>query len=79
MPRDRFNGKKKGNWKSDLLCGTWNVRTLYKPGETLDLVTEVEKYKMKCVALQEVRWEDTGTTKVSQTTVLMGSVNALTN
>lgn len=38
----------------------------------MDLVTEVEKYKMKCVALQEIRWEDTGTTKVSQTTIFNG-------
>jgi len=38
----------------------------------LDLVTEVEKYKMKCVALQEIRWEDNGTTKVSQTTIFNG-------
>jgi len=27
---------------------------------------------MKCVALQEIKWEDTGTTKVSQTTVFNG-------
>ncbi|CAI6370121.1 unnamed protein product [Macrosiphum euphorbiae] len=46
--------------------------SLYKPGATLDLVTEIEKYKMKCVALQEIRWEDAGTTKVSQTTIFNG-------
>lgn len=27
----------------------------------MDLVKEVEKYKMKCAALQEIRWEDAGT------------------
>lgn len=47
---------------------TWNIRTLYKPGEATDLVMEVEKYKMKCVALQEMKWDDYGTTKVSKTT-----------
>jgi len=71
-PRDRFDGNKKGNWKSELLYGTWNVRSLYKPRATLDLVTKVEKNKIKCVALQEIRWEDTGTTKVSQTTIFNG-------
>lgn len=55
-----------------MFCGTWNVRTLYKPGAALDLVRELEKYKMKCVTLQEVRWEDVGTTKISQTTIFNG-------
>jgi hypothetical protein len=54
-----------GNWKSELLCGTWNVRTLYKEGATVNLAREVEKYRMKCVALQEVRWQDAGITKLS--------------
>lgn len=55
-----------------MFCGTWNVRTLYKPGAALDLVRKLEKYKMKCLALQEVRWEDFGTTKISQTTIFNG-------
>jgi hypothetical protein len=44
---------------------------LYKEGTTVNLVREVEKYKMKCGALQ-VRWQDAGTTKVSQTTIFNG-------
>jgi len=45
---------------------------LYKKGATVNLVREVERYKMKCVALQEVRWQDAGTTKLSQTTIFNG-------
>jgi len=36
------------------------------------MVKELEKYGMKCVALQEIRWEDAGTTKMSQTTIFNG-------
>jgi hypothetical protein len=35
----------------------------------LDLVREMEKYKMKCVALHLVIWEDVGITKIYQTTI----------
>jgi len=45
---------------------------LYKEGATVNLVREVEKYKMKCVALQEVRWQDAGITMVPQTTIFNG-------
>ncbi|VVC36852.1 Endonuclease/exonuclease/phosphatase [Cinara cedri] len=45
-PRDRLFGKKTGNWKSDLFCGTWNLQTLFKQGAA-------EKYKIRCIALQE--------------------------
>jgi len=45
---------------------------LYKEGTTVNLARDVEKYKMKCVTLQEVRWQDFGMTKVSQTTIFNG-------
>jgi len=65
-------GKKTGNWISELKGGTWNIRTLYKPGATVELVGKIERYRMKCVALQEMRLEDAGTTKISQTTIING-------
>lgn len=46
----RLNGKKTGNWKSDLKFGTWNMRTLYKAGVMKELVEEVERYIIKCLA-----------------------------
>lgn len=38
----------------------------------MELVGEIEKYRMKCVALQEVRLEDAATTKKLQTTIING-------
>ena len=41
--------------------GTWNVRSLYRAG-ALGLVTsEIDKYRMDLVGVQEVRWEGSGT------------------
>jgi hypothetical protein len=54
----------------DLFFGTWNLRTLFKQGAALNLVRVVEKYKIRCIALQEVRWEDAGSSKISQTTII---------
>lgn len=56
----------------DFVIGTWNVRTLYKSEVATNLVKGVEKYEMKFVALQEVRWDDSETTKISITTFLSG-------
>jgi hypothetical protein len=36
------------------------------------MAKELEKYGINCVALQEIRWEDAGTTKMFQTTIFNG-------
>ena len=44
----------------DMRFGTWNVRSLYRAG-VLGLVTsEIYKYRMDLVGVQEVRWEGSG-------------------
>ena len=69
LPRDRVFGKSTGKRKKDLLFGTWNVRTLYKSGAVHNIVNEVEKYKIKLTALQEIRWTNTGTININETTI----------
>ena len=32
--------------------GTWHVRTLYKPGATRDLISQIQNYKMDILAVQ---------------------------
>ncbi|PSN34712.1 hypothetical protein C0J52_21184 [Blattella germanica] len=34
---------------------TWNIRTLYKVGAQLSVISEIEKYKMSVTAIQETR------------------------
>lgn len=72
MPRDRVFGKSTGKRKKNLLFGTWNVHTLYKSGAVHNIVNEVEKYKVKLTALQEIRWTNTGTININETTIFYG-------
>jgi hypothetical protein len=66
---------KTGNQKNSLLFGTWNVRILFKPGAAQNIVKKIKKYKLKIVALQEIRWDDTGTIDIQETTILYGKSN----
>ncbi|XP_029344207.1 uncharacterized protein LOC115033855 [Acyrthosiphon pisum] len=61
------------NWKSALRFGTWNVRTLFKPGAVGTVVKEIERYKLGVVALQEMRWQDTGSMQISNITLFFGA------
>lgn len=45
---------------SDLTIGTWNVRFLYRPGTLTTTISCLEQYKLDITAIQEVRWEDSG-------------------
>ena len=40
--------------------GIWNVRGLYRAGTVALLTSEIEKYTMGLVGVQEVRWEGSG-------------------
>jgi len=62
-----------GKRKKDLSFGTWNVRQLFKSGAVHNIVNEVEKYKFKLTALQEIRWSNTGTININETTIFYGS------
>lgn len=64
-----------GNRKNGLLFGTWNVRTLFKSGAAQNIIKEIERYKSEIVALQEIRWDDTGTLVIQETTILYGKCN----
>jgi hypothetical protein len=42
----------------EIRFGIWNVRSLYRAGSLKTVVTELAKYKLDLVAVQEVRWDD---------------------
>lgn len=48
------------NRTNELNFATWNVRTLYRPGALEELKEQATKYKIDLIALQEVRWPNTG-------------------
>ena len=58
--------------KMDMRFGTWNVRNLYRAG-ALGLVTsEIEKYRMDLVGVQEVTWEGSVTLESGNYTLFYG-------
>jgi len=63
---------KTGKRKKELSFGTWNVRTPFKSGAVHNIVNEVEKYKVKLTSLQEIRWANTGTMNINETTIFYG-------
>jgi len=40
-----------------LIFCTWDVRTLYKPGALLSLLSQLKDYKLAITAVQETRWQ----------------------
>lgn len=48
---------------------------MFQPGAALSVVREVEKYKVRIVALQEIRWNDEGTIDINDTTIMYGKCN----
>jgi len=53
----------------ELRIGTWNIRTLYKPGALKIITEEVEKYKIPLVAVQEIRWTGEGNIRSNNSTI----------
>ncbi|CAG2187778.1 unnamed protein product [Mytilus edulis] len=42
--------------------GTWNVRTLYQSGKSLQTAKEMDRYSIEILGLSEVRWNTSGMT-----------------
>jgi hypothetical protein len=43
-----------------MIFGTWNVRSLYRPGSLTAAARELATYKLDLVGVQEVRWNQGG-------------------
>ena len=49
--------------KSDILLGTWNVRSLYRTGSLTAAARELSRYKLDLAGMLEVRWDNGGTVR----------------
>ena len=53
-PRNRAEHRQRPRKRNMVFdFGTWNIRTLYKVGAQLSVISEIEKYKMSVTAIQE--------------------------
>ena len=48
--------------RNNKVIGTWNVRTLYTPGELEELTHTLKRYKWNVLGLCEMRWKEMGKT-----------------
>jgi len=53
----------------DFTTGTWNVRTLYRPGHLTTAILELERYRLDIIAIRELRWPEEGSLKTGNWTV----------
>jgi len=61
--------------ETGLRLGTWNIRTLNKPGAFKYVIDANNSYKLDILALQEVRWPDSGNIKSGSTTLFYSGTN----
>ena len=63
-------------WKrKPLRLGTWNVRSLYRPGYARTLVEEIMRYRMDITALQEIRWTGEGNCTINGYKIIYSARN----
>jgi hypothetical protein len=45
----------------DMRFGTLNIRSLYRAGSLMTVLSELSRYRLDLVGVLEVRWEGSGT------------------
>ena len=65
---DRIHGRL--NWKTPLKIGSWNVRSLFRPGYAKSVTEEMSKYNLDIMTMQEVRWPGSGECKIDKHSII---------
>ena len=53
---ESINRQRPGCKEKELIFGTWNVRTIFRTGGLLSLLSQLNEYRIAITALQETRW-----------------------
>ena len=53
----------------DILLGTWNVLSWFRPGIATHAIKQLQKYKMDITAIQEMRWTGSGSIQMENSLV----------
>jgi hypothetical protein len=56
-----FSDKRHKRRNMDMRFGTWNARSLCRAGSVMTVSSELARYKLDLMRMQEVRWESSGT------------------
>jgi hypothetical protein len=59
----------------DMRFETWNVRILYRAGSLMTVSSELSRYRLYLVGVQEVRWEGSGTVPAGEYIFFYGKGN----
>ena len=59
--------------------GTWNVRSLYRPGSLRAAERELTRYKLDLLAVQKVRWDNGGTVRAGDYNFFMENETKIIN
>src|SRR6218665_2398757 len=54
------NQKKKKDLKNKIQVGTWNVRTMLRPGKLTNVIREMKRANLDVMGLAETRWKEEG-------------------
>jgi hypothetical protein len=57
------------------VCGTWNVRSMYKAGSLRAVPEEISKFKLDLVGVQKFRWDGGGTEPAGEYIFFCGKGN----
>lgn len=61
LPRNTDKHRRRTRQRNKVMnIGTWNILTLLQPGKMNELAEQIEKLNVEVVALQEIRWKDSG-------------------
>ncbi len=60
IQRKPWNKLHRNQCKELLRIGTWNVRTMLRPGKLINVIEEMKRAKLDILGLSEVRWKEGG-------------------
>ncbi|KAE9537576.1 hypothetical protein AGLY_006599 [Aphis glycines] len=72
-PRNWIENGKRLESENGLRIGTWNVRTLNKPGALQYVLNAYNNYTIDILAVQEIRWPNSGNLKKDNITIFYSS------
>ena len=59
--------------RTSTTVATWNIRTMYETGRTIQVAREIKNYKIEVLGLSETRTDRTAETVIRRAAVVLGT------